>query len=637
MTKPAARAPGPEPAPWPALGALDLDDLVEELRARAASARAAQERMSQLLDAVVAVSSDLELADVLTRIVASACALVGARYGALGVLDAEREHLAEFITEGVTPQERTLIGDPPHGNGILGLLITDPRPVRLPDIASHPASYGFPPNHPPMHSFLGTPIRARDAVFGNLYLAEKSDGTQFTEQDESIVVALAAAAGVAVDNARLYADGQRRARWTLALTEVTHALLEGQDDAAALRLLTERAVSLAGVRFAAVALSDEGGDLVVRESTGANGHDRVCGTALSGEPWTSLRVGRTPVLLPAPRADATAPALLRMLVELADGTTEVGVPDVPGAVIPLTTGGDDLGVVLVLWDGSTGAEPVAAMSELTDFVQHAGLALLAGRAQHDRSRIALLDDRQRIGRDMHDHVIQRLFATGLSLQAASQSLPGAAGPGHADERGTAARVRLEEAVDELDAVIREIRMTIFELNSPPTQTRDQQLDRLVGVFGRDLGFAPVLRVTGILESVPDAVWTDAVAVVREGLSNALRHARATAVGVEVVASTSHQQPSGTTALEVEIWDDGVGTSTTAASSGLVNLGHRAARHDGRFVIEPFAPASDLAPAMGTRLRWLVPLATRPVPENGHDLTGPAPVGQRPSRRFGGTW
>jgi signal transduction histidine kinase len=156
----------------------------------------------QLLDAITSVGSDLSLPIVLRRIVESACSLVDARYGALGVIGDDR-HLSEFITVGVDPETHTAIGHLPEGHGILGLLIVDPQPVRLPDLGAHEESYGFPPNHPEMHSFLGVPVRVRDAVFGNLYLCEKRDADEFTEEDERLAVALAAAAGVAVENARL--------------------------------------------------------------------------------------------------------------------------------------------------------------------------------------------------------------------------------------------------------------------------------------------------------------------------------------------------------------------------------------------------------------------------------------------------
>src|SRR5918998_2350528 len=195
--------------PLPALSSVDLDDLLHEVLGRVGEVVASRERLRALLDAVVAIGADLDLRSTLQRIVEAACALVGARYGALGVLGPDRL-LADFITHGIDPETHSAIGDLPHGRGVLGLLITDPHPVRMPDITRHPRSFGFPPNHPPMHSFLGVPVRTRDQIFGNLYLAEKQGQAEFSDDDEEIVVALAAAAGVAIDNARLFALAQRR-------------------------------------------------------------------------------------------------------------------------------------------------------------------------------------------------------------------------------------------------------------------------------------------------------------------------------------------------------------------------------------------------------------------------------------------
>lgn len=163
------------------------------------------DRIAEILKAALAVGSDLDLPVVLRRIVESAVALVDAHYGALGMLDETRTSLSQFITIGISDEDIAKIGPFPKGHGILGLVIRDPRPVRLPDLTRHPDSYGFPPNHPPMHSFLGVPIHGRSSVLGNLYLTDKRTGDGFTEADESVVTAFAAAAAVAIENARLHA------------------------------------------------------------------------------------------------------------------------------------------------------------------------------------------------------------------------------------------------------------------------------------------------------------------------------------------------------------------------------------------------------------------------------------------------
>lgn len=576
---------GPFPAQlWRGIGGLDLEDLLDELRTRASVARRSQERMSDLLDAVVAVSADLELAEVLTRIVASATSLVDARYGALGVLGSNGEHLVEFITRGVTDEVHAQIGDLPRGLGLLGLVIRDPRPQRFADIAAHPDFFGFPPHHPPMHTFLGVPLRVRDEVFGNLYMTDKHGGGEFTAEDEAVLVALAAAAGVAIDNARLYDLGRRRQQWIEAVGEVTQLLLEGEDERPATALMCEHARRLSGGRSVMLALSDEVGDLVVREVRGAEGeaaqgrrqpaHSRE----VLGEPeWATARRVRQPVLMLAPGLAVVPSAGLR-----ADVCRITGVaPDSPLAVLPLSPVRGNLGVIVVAWDESAEAAPEESMAALTEYAQQAGLALLAARAHRDRARMVIVDDRDRIARDMHDHVIQRLFATGLSLQAAGKL---AIHP--------LIQSRLDEAVDDLDAAIKEIRHAIFELHEPVVPLLpDEELLALVGSFTAGLGFDPEMVLEGSLAHLSGALRSDVLAVVREGLSNVTRHARATHARVEVSVGRL---------VAVTVSDDGVGLDPSQAASGLVNLGERAVAASGVFVVGPGEPT-------GTRLHWRAPV------------------------------
>src|SRR4051812_35869728 len=238
------------------LSRVRLDELLQEMLDRVGDVVASRERLRALLDAVVGIGSDLDLRSTLQRIVEAACALVGARYGALGVIGADRQ-LSDFITHGIDPDIHAAIGDLPRGRGVLGVLITDQQPLRMPDITRHPRSYGFPPNHPPMHSFLGVPVRTRDQIFGNLYLAEKQGAAEFSDDDEEIVVALAAAAGVAIDNARLFALAQRRERWLAATAEITSVLLGTVRRTEALRLIARRAREVSGSDLVMVLLYDE--------------------------------------------------------------------------------------------------------------------------------------------------------------------------------------------------------------------------------------------------------------------------------------------------------------------------------------------------------------------------------------------
>ena len=550
---------------------------MDELRARARAARTSQERMSQLLDAVVAMSADLQLADVLGRIVESATALVDARYGALGVISSDGERLVEFVTRGVSVEERARIGHPPRGHGILGLLIRDPQPRRLRDIAAHPDSYGFPPNHPEMHTFLGTPIRIRDEVFGNLYMAEKQGADDFTDEDEAVLVALAAAAGVTIENARLFDASKRQRGWSDAVSEITQLLLESEDEDAALGLVARHALSLSRAAACLVAIVGDEGELEVRADARAEDLGRaVDGTTTFVAPmWAEVRSAKQPILLAPATAAETTP--WRQEVIAAIGSAGSG----PTAVLPLPPGHGDVGALVVSWDEESEGLPRESMPSLTDFAQQAGLALLAGRAQRDRALMALLDDRDRIARDMHDHVIQRLFATGLSLQSAGRL---ATHP--------AVQPRIEDAVDEIDAAIKEIRQAIYQLHRPvrPAET-SERLETLTGSFDEALGFAPQLEVQGPLDELPPVIAADVLAVVREGLANAAKYAAATGLEVRVTVDDE--------SVCVEVSDDGRGFDPARARGGLVNLAERASTRGGTFDIRPAEPH-------GTVLRWSIP-------------------------------
>jgi signal transduction histidine kinase len=556
--------------------AFDLDGLLQELRDRAQASDRAQERLAALLDAVMAISADLDLNDVLTRIVRSACELVDARYGALGVLGGGG-NVVEFVAQGLSLKEQEAIGEPPHGHGVLGLLIRDPHPRRLKDVSVHPDAFGFPPNHPPMHSFLGVPIRIRDEVFGNLYLTQKQGASEFTAADEAIVVALAAAAGIAIDNARLYDRSRRQRRWLETAAEVTQLLLEGRDEWSAMGFLARRTRELSQAQLATVALYDEVGDLVVRavesESSGADA-DPVAtpATVLHQGHWRELVAEQESVLLLTRLGDSTVDTLSSEVRQL--GTAD---PHGPTALVPITVGGDEVGVIGVAWAAEAESFVGNVVPLLAALAQQMGLALVAARSQQDRSTLALLEDRDRIARDMHDHVIQRLFATGLSLQAAARMT----------EQATV-RSRLDEAVDDLDAAIKDIRRTIFELHRarPTRELRDEIAD-LVRMSTKTLGFAPDLSIDGSLEGLTADLASDLVAVLREGLANVARHAQASSASVRV---------SSDGAVKVEVADDGVGLATTAVQSGLANLRQRAESHGGSLTLRPRRPR-------GTALVW----------------------------------
>ncbi|MFC3385101.1 GAF domain-containing protein [Couchioplanes caeruleus subsp. azureus] len=538
------------------LSRVRLDELLQEMLDRVGEVVTSRERLRALLDAVVGISTDLDLRSTLQRIVESACALAGARYGALGVLGPDRRRLSDFITHGIDPAGRAKIGDLPHGRGVLGVLISHPHPVRLSDITRHPRSYGFPPHHPPMHSFLGVPVRTRDQVFGNLYLAEKQGGTEFTDDDEELVVALAAAAGVAIDNARLFALARRRERWLAAAAEITSVLLGTVRRKEALQLIARRAREIAEAELVLVLLAGPDGARHTIEV--ADGADGMVGRTL-GVDVDALAVEGT------------------TLRDVADWP--VPVPDGPALAAPLA-GADLPQGVLIVAGASFGGDDDAAL--LASFAGQAALALERARAQEQRELLVVLEDRERIARDLHDVVIQRLFATGMHLQGVA-----------AHPLGSEATARVNAAVDDLDATIRDIRRSIFELRAPAGASLRTELRDAVEAAAGALGFRPVLDVSGPVDSaVPDDVVPELLAVLREALSNVARHARASAVRVSV------RTAGGEVTIRVE--DDGVGTDPAAARGGLVNMGERARDLGGDCAVAA-------APAGGTVLTWRVPL------------------------------
>jgi signal transduction histidine kinase len=561
----------------PALSRVRLDELLQELLDRVGEVVASRERLRALLAAVVAISSNLELRPTLERIVAAACQLARARYGALGVVG-ERHTLVEFITEGLNPHQVAAIGHPPTGNGVLGLLIDDPRPVRMPDISRHPRSYGFPENHPPMHSFLGVPIRIRDRVYGNLYLAEKLDGTEFTDDDEQIVVALAAAAGVAIENARLYLLAQRRQRWLSAATEITELLVGRVRRGEALALIARRVREVADAELVLVLVHDEdAGVLTVEVADLGEEHEgrELVGAALSVEQtrFATALESREHLVVNDLRAAAPWP---------------IPLPERPATVVPLATGDALHGLLVVVGTETDGDPRQEETAMLSTFAGQAALAFERSQAQEEREMYMILEDRERIARDLHDVVIQRLFATGMQLQTAARL---AIKPEIAD--------RVNAAVDELDTTIREIRSAIFELRTPMSAELRAEIREVVAAAGDHLGFRPTLDIDGPIDSaVPAEVRTDLLAVLREALSNVARHAAATSVRVGVRVDAGR--------LSLSVVDDGVGIREADLAgegpghNGMANMRARAEKAGGSFSTGPREQG-------GTVLEWEVPV------------------------------
>jgi signal transduction histidine kinase len=562
---------------------LQLDELLAELQSRLQVVLATRDRMRGLLEAVVAIGSGLDLESTLRRIVQAAVGLVDATYGALGVIGEgdEGKRLAEFIPVGLTQDEIARIHHWPEGRGLLGLLIDDPRPLRLADIAAHPASSGFPDGHPPMRGFLGVPVRVRDEVFGNLYLTGKRGGGGFTEDDEAVLVALGAAAGVAVENARLYEAARRQQRWIQASAEVTTRLLSGSDPGAVLAGISRQARELSGADLCVLALPDEEGRTLTVTYADGDGAAAVRGLVLPAGQSLSGRVLATgePVTSEDFATDERAARSAR------GAMSQIG----PAVVFPLGAPGNVRGVLTVGRRHGALPFPQAQADVVASFAAQAGVALELDASRAEAERLSLLEDRDRIARDLHDLVIQRLYATGMSLEG---TMPMITRPEVAS--------RITNAVDAMDETIKEIRATIFQLQTPEAVTGPGlrgEILALVDEMTDMLGFAPSLRLgAGLGGDIRPEVAEQALAALREALSNAARHAHASQVDVTVDAGSDGM-------LTVQVTDDGTGIPAEGRRSGLRNLADRAEKLGGELRLEPADPD---ASKPGTRLEWRVP-------------------------------
>jgi len=553
---------------------LRLDDLLSELQGRVQAVLATRDRVHGLLEAVIAVGSDLQLEAVLRRIVQAAVALVDARYGALGVVG-EDGRLADFIPVGLDETAIAGIDHWPEGRGLLGLLIKDPRPLRLAEIASHPQSSGFPDGHPPMRAFLGVPIRIRDEVYGNLYLTEKQDGAEFDEEDEILVTALSAAAAVAIENARLFEAGRRQQRWLQAGSEVTRRLLGGTEVDEVLEFVTQQTLEMTGADLVVLALPDEGHRLLTIRHAAGDEAQQAQGLELPTEASLSGQVLATgiPVTVDDFRHDERAAKAARENMNLG-----------PAIVFPLGGPGNVRGVLTV--GRHPGSMPLAqaAVELVMTFAAQAGIALELAEHRNDAERLAVFQDRDRIARDLHDLVIQRLYASGMKLQGV---MPQIVRP-QVEER-------VSSVVDDLDATIKDIRTTIFSLQAREGKERHGLRGKVMEVLEQMTGaleLSSSVQLDGRLDSaVPGDIGEDMLHALREALSNAARHGKATRVEVTVEAGSD---------LVLLVRDDGIGIKDTSHRSGLANLARRAGRYGGTLTVGP-------AESGGTVLDWRVPL------------------------------
>ncbi|MGJ7906552.1 GAF domain-containing protein [Actinopolyspora sp. H202] len=538
----------------------------------------AGDRADVLLEAILAVASELELDTTLRRIVQAATEVVGAKYGALGVLNPDGDGLAEFIYEGIDEQTRHRIGELPRGRGLLGLLIDHPEPVRLAELSQHSQAVGFPANHPRMRSFLGVPIRLRDKVFGNLYLTEKIDGEVFTEADETMVRALAAAAGIAVENARLYEQARLRQRWQEATSEIRAALLAATEPAEVLDLIANRAHEISGADCTFLALPQDP-DVPPEEV------DRLAVSVSAGSVGNGL-VGREIPVTASPCGTVFRERLPRHVgtLDLGDEAGSFG----PALILPLRSSSETVsGVLVVARNPRATSFDSEQLRLVAGFTDQAALALRLADDQHRLRELELLGDRDRIARDLHDHVIQRLFAIGLSLRN-TQGLTTDFEVGQ----------RLSTTTAELQQVVNDIRDTIFDLRNSTRHGSElrTRLNEIVSESLAETGLEAKVRMSGPLSAVPDELAEQAEAVIREALSNTVRHAEASSVSVTV---------SVTDELTVTVVDDGSGIPAGITHSGLNNLAQRARGVAGTMETTPL-------PEGGTRLSWSAPL---PHPES----------------------
>ena len=499
----------------------ELERTIEDLVDSAHRVLATQGRLRHLLDANRSVVEELDLEQVLRRIVEAAVSLVDAQYGALGVI-ASDGHLEQFIHVGIPAADVAAIGQLPRGHGLLGAVIDAAGPIRLEHLDHDPRSSGFPAHHPTMDGFLGVPIRVRGEVYGNLYLTNRADSS-FSQEDEDLVTALAATAGIAIDNARLFDDSQRRHRWATATAEVASAIL------------------IAAPAEIWDVVADHLYAVVDADAVRVVGYDEATGS-VRGDP------------------------------EVATG---------PSIDVPLSAAGRTLGAVTLARDEGAREFSAVEVDLASEFAAQATVAIELARGRADTMTLQLVEDRSRIARDLHDHVIQRLFASGLSLQ----SLVPRVAP---ELRG-----HLAEQVDAIDSAIAQIRTAVFTLGSRAESAapglRSQVLE-VVSELTPHLPSTPRLAFSGPVDlTIGGDLASDVVAVIREGLSNVARHAQATESSVEVSIVGED--------VLVRIEDDGLGIAPeTTRASGTSNLAERAAHHGGSFGLEPRTPR-------GTVLLW----------------------------------
>jgi len=529
------------------------------------SATPSEPRLRALLEAGITLASELSLDSLLQRLTELAAKLTGARYAALGVIDSTGARLERFITHGVDDETRAGIGDPPHGRGILGALITDARPLRLHAISDDPRSVGFPPHHPPMSSFLGVPVLLRGVAYGNLYLTEKEDGADFSDEDQALVELLASQAAVAIENARLYESATRWSRQLESLIEVSGALSRETDLDVLLDLVARRLLELLDARVVTLALPAGEDDLRIVTAAG-EGADELVGSTMS---LAETKAGRVLDRGRSERVDAVVddPEVHRGF------TRSFGAR--AGIWVPLVVSNRPIGVITA-YDKLTA--PDARFSEddvrlAETFAARAAVAVeLSERVARETLRriVAAQElERQRLARELHDETGQALTSILLGLKR----LEGAESP------------EALHAVRELVvATLQDVRRLAVELR--PKVLDDfglvPALERLTQGFAEHTGIAVDLEASTITERVPVEVETAIFRIVQEALTNVVKHARAQRVSVLVTRAGGR--------IKAVIEDDGTGFDPAAADGGigLIGMRERIELLDGSLVVESSA-------------------------------------------------
>lgn len=539
----------------------------------------ARGQLEQLLAVIVELGSDLDLEPTLHRIVVAAMKLTSARYGALAVRDPDGT-LASFVYAGFDEETVRRIGRLPVGKGVTDVSLVQTNSLRLDDLTTHPAAVGFPEHHPMMYALLSVPIVIRGTLFGNLYLTHEKPSRLFTEADEAVVGALAAAAAVAVDNARTVERLRASLRWIDASRDITTALLsDAVTRPSPLRVVVERVCELAEAEQAILAVpadadlpGDEAETLIVAAAAGLHAaavidqQIPVVGSTIGSVLRSDTAVITESFHFPIP------------------GFTDVGQRS--AIVVTLRADGDTLGVLAVARNQDQSPFDDTDLELVNDFARRAAIALVVATGRQATRERDILADRERIAHGLHDHVIQQLFAAGLDLQATIARV-----------RSPEVVARLDRTVDDLQNVIGEIRSTIFRLKSRSVLDGDlrQWIDRAVGRLAANRGIVTTVRVDGPLTVVDDELAEHAEAVIMEAVSNACRHSGATRLSVDVRVDD---------ALSIVITDNGRGIpADNQRRSGLANLLDRAQQTGGSCQI-------DSPPEGGTRVHWRAPLTAR---------------------------